>query len=265
LIGARIFEQGGTAGEAVAAACLACAVLEPQAVDIGGYVAAAVALDGKTGKVFCIDANSVVPAAAHENMYEILPPRFSKRGINEIEYGCSVRNDANVYGPMSVGVPGFIAGVGTLWELAGGSMNWSHIVRPAQDLVEAGLSYELAHHAIVAKRDAIERFPSTSKILLPLRRLPLVRQPWKRRDLARSLAHLAGLGWRSFYQGEIGQAIGDFVESQGGLLTRRDMAAFAPRVAETIPGMYRGAKIYTAFPPNGGFSVLSALSDLEKS
>src|SRR5437762_7031869 len=102
-IGARIFEQGGTAGEAVAAACLACAVLEPQAVDLGGYVAAAVALDGKTGKVFCIDANSVAPAAAHENMYEILPPRFSNRGINEIEYGCSVRNDANVYGPMSVG------------------------------------------------------------------------------------------------------------------------------------------------------------------
>src|SRR5256885_8848233 len=52
-------------------------------------------------------------------------------------------------------------------------------------------------------------------------------------------------------QGEIGQAIGDFVESQGGLLTRQDMAAFAPRVSETIPGIYRNAEIYTAFPPSG--------------
>ena len=40
--GARIFESGGNAMDAVAAACLACAVVEPQAVDLGGYVAAGV-------------------------------------------------------------------------------------------------------------------------------------------------------------------------------------------------------------------------------
>jgi gamma-glutamyltranspeptidase / glutathione hydrolase len=34
--GARLFEQGGNAFDAVAAACVACAVLEPQAVDLGG-------------------------------------------------------------------------------------------------------------------------------------------------------------------------------------------------------------------------------------
>src|SRR5437762_872847 len=97
-VGARIFEQGGTAGEAVAAAALACAVLEPQAVDLGGYVAVAVLLNGRTGEVLCIDSNSVAPRAAHENMYEILPRRAHRHGINELEYGCSVRDDANVYG-----------------------------------------------------------------------------------------------------------------------------------------------------------------------
>src|SRR5262249_40308315 len=36
--GGHIFEQGGNAMDAAAAACLACAVVEPQAVDLGGYV-----------------------------------------------------------------------------------------------------------------------------------------------------------------------------------------------------------------------------------
>src|SRR5712671_1710941 len=50
--GARIFESGGNAMDAVAAACLACAMVEPQACDLGGYVAAGVVLDGKTGQIW---------------------------------------------------------------------------------------------------------------------------------------------------------------------------------------------------------------------
>ena len=53
--GGRIFERGGNAMDATAAACLACAMLEPQAVDLGGYVAAGVVLDGATGQVWSID------------------------------------------------------------------------------------------------------------------------------------------------------------------------------------------------------------------
>src|SRR5256885_10252666 len=92
--GARVFESGGNAMDAVATACLVCAVIEPQACDLGGYVAAGVVLDGKTGQIWSVDANSVAPEAARENMYETLPREPGKRGINEIEYGCSVRDDA---------------------------------------------------------------------------------------------------------------------------------------------------------------------------
>src|SRR5260221_4803594 len=96
-------------------------------------------------------------------MYETLPPEPGKRGINEIEYGCSVRDDANVYGPLSVGVPGFVAGVGTLWE-RWGRMKWAEVVAPAQELVEGGLNYGRVREAIAAKRDVIARFPSTAEI-----------------------------------------------------------------------------------------------------
>ena len=74
---------------------------------------------------------AVAPAAAHDGMYETIAPEPGKSGINELEYGCSVRDDANIYGPLSVGVPGFMAGVGTIWE-RWGQLKWPDIVAPAR-------------------------------------------------------------------------------------------------------------------------------------
>ena len=251
--GGRIFDRGGNAMDAAAAACLACTVLEPQAVDLGGYVAAGVVLEGATGKVWSIDSNSVSPAAAHANMYEVLPPVPGKIGINELEYGCSVREDANVYGPLSVGVPGFVGGVGTLWE-RWGRLAWADVVAPARELLASGLSYELVRDAVVRKREAIARFPSTAKALRE--------DVWPGHELDYTLERLAMAGWRYFYDGVLGRKIGDFVKAQGGLLTRTDMASFAPRVTEPCTGHYGGSIVHTAIAPNGGFSVLEALQDL---
>ncbi|PYT16190.1 MAG: hypothetical protein DMG59_11165 [Acidobacteria bacterium] len=260
--GARVFERGGNAMDAAAAACLACAVLEPQAVDIGGYVAAAVVMEGRTGRIWSVDANSVAPAAARDGMFEALAPQPGKRGINELEYACSVRDDANIYGPLSIGVPGFIGGVGTLWE-RWGCLRWAEVVSPARELVENGLQYGLVLGAIKVKRDVIAAFPATAEILLPQNRIPDADQPWPRPDLARTLDRLASAGWRDFYDGELGRQIADCVSAEGGILTREDMAAFAPLVTEPCTGQYRNAVIHTAIPTNGGFSVLDALREFE--
>src|SRR5581483_12436071 len=64
------------------------------------------------------------------------------------------------------------------------------------------------------------------------------------------------------YTGEIGAAICDCVTGRGGVLTREDMAAFAPRITEPLQGRYREARLYTAIAPNGGYSVLDALAQL---
>jgi gamma-glutamyltranspeptidase / glutathione hydrolase len=260
--GAGILARGGNAMDAAAAACLACAVLEPQAVDLGGYVLAAVVLEGASGRVWSVDANSVAPAAARSDMYRVVPTRSSPPGINELEYGCSVENDANVYGPLAIGVPGFLGGVGAMWE-RWGRLPWGEIVAPARTLVE-GQRYSLVRNDIEPKREAIARYPATAALLLPNGGVPLDDQLWPRPDLARTLDRLAAAGWRDFYDGDIGRAIADFVTSQGGILTRADMAAFAPRITEPLSSQYRGATVHTAIAPNGGFSVLAALRDLER-
>jgi gamma-glutamyltranspeptidase/glutathione hydrolase len=256
-VGAAIFERGGNAMDAAAAACLACAVMEPQAVDLGGYVLAAVVLEGGSGRVWSVDANAVAPAAAAENMFRTLPVREGRPGINELEYGCSVEDDANVYGPLSVAVPGFLGGVGAMWQ-RWGRLPWAAIVAPARELVEPGLPCSAVQDAVDLKRQVIARYPSTAAMM------PMDGGLWLRPDLARTLDHLAAAGWRDFYKGEIGCAIADFVRQQGGVLTRSDMAAFTPQITEPCSGSYRGAGIHTAIAPNGGFSVLAALSELER-
>lgn len=260
--GAGILARGGNAMDAVAAACLACAVLEPQAVDLGGYVLAAAVLEGASGRVWSLDANSVAPAAARPDMYRVLPRRGHSPGINELEYGCSVENDANIYGPLSVAVPGFLGGAGAMWE-RWGRLRWAEIVAPARKLVE-DQRYSLVRNDVESKREAIARYPATAALLLPDAAVPQDERPWPRPDLARTLDRLADAGWRDFYDGEIGRTIADFIASQGGILTRADMASFSPRITEALSGSYRGAPVHTAIAPNGGFSVLAALRDLEQ-
>jgi len=140
-----------------------------------------------------------------------------------------------------------------MWE-RWGRLQWAEIVAPARALVESGLPYALVRNIVELKREAIARYPSTAALLRP--------ESWPSPDLARTLDRLAAAGWGDFYSGEIGRAIADFVASQGGILTRSDMAAFSPRITEPLSGTYRGATLHTAIPPNGGFSVLETLEHL---
>jgi gamma-glutamyltranspeptidase/glutathione hydrolase len=256
-VGAATLQRGGNAMDAAAAACLACSVLEPQAVDLGGYVLAAMVLEADTGHIWSLDANTVAPAAATPDMFRTTSAVPDRRGINEREWGCSVVDDANVYGPLSISVPGFLGGVGMLWE-RWGKLKWPQIVAPVQALVEKGLSFSRLRKDVDFKREAIARYPSTSVLLNSDNDL------WMRPELAATLDRLATTGWRDFYCGEIGRRIADFVASQGGILTRDDMASFVPRITEPCSGTYHGAEIHTAISPNGGFSVIEALADLEQ-
>src|SRR5688572_26369757 len=164
--GARMLEIGGNAADAVAAACLVGCMVETHLCDLGGYVCCGVVLDQKSGQVWSLDANSVAPAAATERMFEVIPVRKGPAGINEREYACSVKDDANVYGPLAVGVPGTMAGIGLLWE-RWGALKWPDIVAPARELLEKGFPYGSTADAIKLKEVPIRSFEPTAKHLMP--------------------------------------------------------------------------------------------------
>ena len=263
-IGARILKQGGNAMDAAAAAALACAVMAPDKNGIGGYVLVAVVLEGETGRVWSLDANAKAPAAAREDMYEILPVREGSGGVNENEYGCSVADDANVCGPLAVAVPGQLAGMGMLSE-RWGRLSWSEIVAPCQELVERGFPFgaELAKNIRVMEA-VLRRYPASAAHFLPGGKVPQPDDIWHRPDMEKTLARLAQAGWRDMYEGELGRRIAAEVQGLGGILSREDMAAFEPRLTEPYRATYRNAELYGPILPNGCLSSLQALQMLDR-
>lgn len=261
-VGAEVLRAGGNAMDAAAAACLASCVLAPELADLGGYVLAAVVREA-SGAIWALDANSVAPAAASETMFEVLPAAGGAKDINANEYACAVRDDANLYGALSVGVPGLMAGVGMLWE-RWGRLRWEQIVAPSQRLVEEGFPFGPTAAAIRFKEPAVRRFAASVRHLMPHGRLPDAGDLWHRPDLEKALARLATAGWRDFYGGEIGRRIAACIAEMGGILTREDLAGYHPRVTEPYRSTYRDAELFGAVLPNGGLSVFQILNMLER-
>ena len=261
-IGAAILEGGGNAMDAAAATCLATAVLLPYYVDLGGYVSSATVLDGKSGEVWCLDSSSIAPAAAHATMFPVIPPEPGKTGINENEYECSVRDDANIFGPLAVSIPGFMAGTGMLWE-KWGRLKWHQIVAPSQDLLANGFPYGDVAPAIEKRISIIRRFEPTFKLLLPNGKLPAPQDTWHRPGLEKTLNRLAATGWQDFYDGDIGRRVADCIGQIGGVLTRADMAGFTPRFTQPLRSTFRDATIFGSTPPSGALSTIEILNMLD--
>ena len=260
--GAGILAAGGNAMDAAAAACLACGVREPEAADVGGYVLCAVVLEASSGKIWSLDANSVAPAGARDGMYTIEPLLPGAAGINANEYACGVKDDANVHGPLAVGVPVVLGGNGTLWE-HWGRLKWPQIVAPSLALLDRGFPFGKTAAAITRTAKAIRKFEHTARDLMPEGRIPQPQDAFRRDDLRKTLERLAGAGWRDFYEGQIGRSIADYITASGGILRRKDMSAFRPRIMPALSTRYRGAEVYAANLPNGGLSVLQMLNMLE--
>jgi gamma-glutamyltranspeptidase/glutathione hydrolase len=254
----QILSQGGNAFDAAVAAGLAACMIEPQMVDIGGYVCCAVILEGKSGRAYCLDANSISPAAARDGMYHVLS-KSDRKGINENEYHCSVRDDANINGPHAVGVPGVMGGLGRLHEMWGRA-KWSSLFQPSLDMLSNGMPFGSVANAIRVREAIIRRFPPAVKHLMPEGRLPKADDKWHRRDMEITLARLAQAGWRDFYEGELGRRIADHVQNLGGILTREDMRRFDPRIVAPYETTFRGARVFSGVLANGGLSVAQMLN-----
>jgi gamma-glutamyltranspeptidase / glutathione hydrolase len=261
-IGAQMFAHGGNAMDAAAAASLACAVLEPDAVDLGGYILYAIVRKAGESRAWALDANAVAPRRATASMFEVLAIDPKKTGINEAEYDCTVREDENIFGPLSIAIPGFMAGVGTLWE-RWGRLRWPQILAPSQRLVTDGFPYGLTAGAIQRRLPTLQRFEPTVRHLLPAGNLPQSTDMWHRPDLEKTLDRLSTHGWQDFYSGELGRTIGRYVGQIGGILDADDMASYTPRIEPSTEGRYRGHTVFASNPCAGGLTTLQILTFLE--
>jgi gamma-glutamyltranspeptidase/glutathione hydrolase len=236
--GVRMLEAGGTAADAAVAAAFAIAVVEPSANAIGGRNQILIRLPD--GTVRGIDGTTQVPAG-----YDADAPPESADG-----YG-------------AVGIPGVVAG---LVRLHGehGSLPLSEVLAPAIDYAERGfrlLPAEVARQSSAA--NTALAFEGTRAVFFPEGKPRDVGNLLIQRDLAETLRAIAREGHDGFYRGAVASKIAADMKTNGGLVTRADLAAYEAMDATIVRGSYRGFELVGMNVPAAGVVTIQGLHILE--
>jgi gamma-glutamyltranspeptidase / glutathione hydrolase len=246
-VGADVLRDGGNAIDAAVAVGFALAVTHPTAGNLGGggffvYRPAA-------GEAVTYDFREMAPAKA-------TPTMFLKDG----KYDPELHQRSH----LAVGVPGTVAGMHMAWK-AHGKLPWKRLVEPAIALARNGFPVsENFARSLAGALPSMKKYPASvaqfSKNGVPYEAGDLFRQP----DLARTLERIAALGPAGFYEGETARLIEKEMLANGGLITRDDLAAYAPKRRAPVRGTYRGYEIIS-MPPisSGGVALVQMLNILE--
>ncbi len=246
-VGMEVMLAGGNAVDAAVATAFALAVVHPTAGNIGG--GGFLLLRPAQGPAAVYDFREQAPAAA-------TPTMFLKDG----KYSSELHHDS----PLSVGVPGTVAGLHMAWA-DNGRMPWKGLLQPAISLAREGfmVSDGLAR-SLREVLPEMKRYPASlaqfSRQGVPYEMGDVLQQP----DLAKTLERIAEKGARGFYDGETAELIEKEMKARGGLITREDLRRYTIYRRPPLRGTYRGIEILTVPPPSaGGVALLQCLNVLE--
>lgn len=235
--------EGGTAADAAIATAFTLGVVDPGASGIGGGGYLLYRQPG--GRVTFVDFAMRAPAAAVAGCYELLPRTGSSR------FGWrAVVDDANIVGPRAVAVPGMVAGLGHIHRRFG-RRPWARLLAAATHHASEGLPASWTTSLrVVSKAPTLSKWSASAQVLMPgghpLRpngtygAADTLRQP----DLAATLEAVALEGPDALAHGSVAQAIGDWLASNGGLVTARDLALFEARESTPVESSYKGHRLH---------------------
>jgi gamma-glutamyltranspeptidase / glutathione hydrolase len=246
-VGVRALEDGGTAMDAAVATAMALAVTHPAAGNIGG--GGFLLYRSATGEAETFDFRETAPAAASATM-------FLRNGV----YDPELHHDS----PLSVGVPGTVAGLHLGWKTHG-RLPWKRLLEPAIALARDGFTVtDTLARSLEGVLPAMQRYSASvdqfSRNGAPYEAGDRLRQP----DLARTLERIAAEGRAGFYEGLTAELIEKEMKRTGGLITRADLHAYEPRRRTPVRGTYRGYEVLSIPPPSsGGTALIEMLNILE--
>ncbi len=249
--GLEILKQGGNAVDAAVAVALALAVTFPEAGNIGGggfmmvWPAAANGIDRPVQPV-CVEYRETCPAALKRDSFV---------------------NERRQEGHHTVGVPGTVAGLKLAHETYG-KLKWAQLVTPAIRLATEGFLIDAAlasalNRMLGTPTDGFREFrhvfakPSGGEWQAGDRLV--------QRELAQTMQTLADNGPDSFYRGRIAEQIVAEMQTNGGVLTREDLANYRAKLRQPVSTNYRGYEVYAPPPPSaGGTLLIECLNILEQ-
>ncbi|MBK5189519.1 MAG: gamma-glutamyltransferase, partial [Gemmatimonadaceae bacterium] len=244
--GLEILREGGNAVDAAVAMGFALAVAYPEAGNLGGggYMLIRLA----DGRSFALDYREVAPLAATRDMYLDARGRVT---------------DKSQVGHLAPGVPGSVAGL-TAALARYGSMPLEKVMAPAIRLADSGFTVDSAfQESIQGNASHIAPFAGAQVFMpdgRPLAIGTLFRQP----ALANTLRAIAANGASAFYSGPVADAIDAEMRRGGGIITKEDLARYAPIWHAPLTGTYRGYTLLVMPPSSsGGVTVLETLNILE--
>jgi gamma-glutamyltranspeptidase/glutathione hydrolase len=251
-VGARILAEGGNAVDAAVATALALSVTEPWMSGLGGcgYL---VTHQAASGTVEVIDFGTAAPARLDPSAF---PLAEDSEPDSDLFGWPRVAGDRNVQGPLSIGVPGSVAGLGLAQE-SYGRLPWREVVQPALALAREGHLVDWwSTLKIAAAAASLRLFEGTSRVYLP-GGLPPVSPPGggvhlDLSPLADTLGRLAEAGPDDFYRGDIAAALAADVAAAGGWLDRADLAGYSAKRGTAQRLVHGAAEIHLPQGLNAG-------------
>jgi gamma-glutamyltranspeptidase/glutathione hydrolase len=249
-VGSAILRKGGNAVDAAVATAFALAVTHPSAGNIGG--GGFMVIRPAKGEPITVDYRERAPLKSTPTMY--------------LDSTGKIARQLTATGYLAPGVPGTVRGLAAAHKRFG-TLPWKDLVMPAVDLAEKGfvLSDALARSLNREVSGAMARYPVS---------VAAYGKPgggeWKAgdtivlRDLGRTLREIATKGPNAFYTGWIADSIAAAMARNGGLISKRDLAAYQAKIRAPIRGTYRGYGLISMPPPSsGGVTMIEMLNMLE--
>ncbi len=250
-IGVDIMKQGGNAVDAAVATALALTVTMPEMCGVAGG-GLMTYYDAETGETTFLSFRETAPMFQTAEMWVQ-------------DESSAVIGNHNMFGGLSVGVPGEVAGLYQALEDYG-TMEWAEVIQPAIDIAREGylVTPELREYILYAY-DTMAASTELSEIYLTEDgMIPEVNDVIYNEYMANALEIIRDKGPEGFYTGPMAEAMVKATQSAGGLLTMEDLAAYEPWYEEPAIGTYRGYTVASAASPSsGGTFIIEALNILE--
>ncbi|XP_051132107.1 glutathione hydrolase 3 isoform X2 [Andrographis paniculata] len=241
-IGISILQNGGHAVDAAVATALCLGVVSPMSSGIGGGGFMVVRSSAASGAV-AIDMRETAPAAASQNMYKD-------------------NAESKYEGPLSMGVPGEIAGLHSAWSRYG-RLPWKALFEPAIKLAKDGFfispytASKLSNNA-----DKIMRDPGLRGVYAPNDILLKSGDICHNVQLGITLEAIAEQGPAAFYNGTVGERLIKDVAKAGGIVTMDDLRRYRVNVVDAVTVNTMGYTIYGMPPPSSGTLGLSLVLNI---
>ncbi len=248
--GREVLRKGGNAVDAAVATAFALAVTLPSAGNIGG--GGFLVYHGADGKATTFNFREKAPLAATPEMF--------------LDENGKIRDNSNHEGPLSVGVPGTVAGLWMAHQRLG-SKPWAELLQSAVDLAEKGFpsTWDMQGYLQQVQKLDHPMYAATKKAFLKNGTdLYTPGELWKQPDLAESLKRIQKDGRDGFYKGKTARLLAEYMKKHGGMITEEDLARYEAVEQAPVRGTYRGYEVVAMPPPSsGGVALIEMLNILE--